>query len=188
MDPKIVRAVHDALLHNLVLEIGLAPTVAGDPEVVSRVAPVTLVHRGVASYLIATDDGAVQHHALHRIRTARVTKDRATALAKADREREIERVGLGHSLLGVAPFRVRIAFDAAAAATVIEAPFADDQHLVERRSDGWSVFSGTVPDSHLFGAWLLGFGAGAEVLKPAPLRNWMAAQLASAARRYQPPT
>ncbi|WP_038033472.1 WYL domain-containing protein, partial [Thioalkalivibrio sp. ALE23] len=65
-----------------------------------------------------------------------------------------------------------------------EARLSDDQRT-ESMSDGTSRIIATVRDTAHLKWWLLGLGAGVEVLRPLKLREVMRAELQAAQRPYQ---
>jgi predicted DNA-binding transcriptional regulator YafY len=81
------------------------------------------------------------------------------------------------------PFRVRVAFSPNAAAYVAERTWSDDQTLT-RRPDGGVVLEFTATSAFEVLAWVLGFGAEAELLAPQDLRTQMRQKLASMLEPY----
>jgi len=81
------------------------------------------------------------------------------------------------------PVRVVVRFSHEVAARVAETRWHPTQD-VDPAPDGTLVWTATVSGLLEVRGWILGWGADAEVLEPAELRTWVAAQHAAAADRY----
>ena len=81
------------------------------------------------------------------------------------------------------PFRVAVAIQADAAAYVSERQWSSDQKI-EKHRDGSLVIHFSATDRIEVKAWVMGFGALAELLSPQDLRDELAASLRTAAAQY----
>ena len=80
--------------------------------------------------------------------------------------------------------RVVVRFSPEVAARVAETSWHPGQ-TAERQVDGSLAWSASVSGLHEVRIWILGWGADAEVLEPAELRDSIAAELARATARYR---
>ena len=83
-----------------------------------------------------------------------------------------------------APIQLVVRFDRDAAWHLYETPLSSDQQITAEDND-WVRLTATVNDTSLLRWWLLGFGAGVEVLEPATLRTAMAETIRQMAARYR---
>jgi proteasome accessory factor B len=82
-----------------------------------------------------------------------------------------------------APVGIVVRFDASVASRVAETRWHPSQ-VAEAQPDGSLLWRARVAGVLEIRSWILGWGADAEVLEPADLREWVAQQHARAAARY----
>ncbi len=82
-----------------------------------------------------------------------------------------------------APVAIVIRFEASVAQRVAETRWHPSQ-VQEQQPDGSLLWRARVSGVLEIRSWILGWGADAEVLEPADLREWVAARHAAAAARY----
>ncbi len=117
--------------------------------------------------------------AVHRIQSIVVTDE------TFDPEEGVEKAGRKtFGFVPGTPFRVRVAFHAGAANYVSERTWSDDQ-VIERQRDGSAILTFTATSAFEVIAWVLSFGADAELLTPLDLRLQMRQTLHDALNRYE---
>ena len=186
LPPKISldaqRAVYEALLHNRQLKIVYHKRGATEP-VEYTVHPLGLVQRGPVFYLVCT----LFHYedvlllAVHRVLSAMVLDDAASYPKGFELDRYIASgamdFGNGEKI------RLETLFTAGAATHLDETPLSRDQTIKPAKA-GWVKVTATVNDTSQLGWWLSAFGDQVEVLKPAHLRESMAASAIAMVRLY----
>ncbi len=180
--PAVMKAVYEALLGGRQLEVEYRKRDASEAKT-SVFHPVALVFRDNVPYVVgmfaAYENGT--HLPLHRITIAKVlTAARRKPGFKLDEYMESGALGF---LLDAEEVKLRVRFAATAAPTVIETPLAIDQ-TVKVEPDGHVIVSARVKLTVDLRAWLLGFGATAEVLAPKKLRDEMRETAAAMAGKY----
>jgi predicted DNA-binding transcriptional regulator YafY len=184
-NPKILESVqvevYDAVLSGSQLKVQYRPRAAKETKQYLLHPLGLVVYDGVV-YLIAT---AGEHKdpvmwSLHRMKSATRLNESANVIKGFDLgefARKAFRFPVSDQTLNlVARFRVDIAKH------LEERPLASDQ--VCKPVDGEVELSATVPDTDDLRWWLLSFGEGVEVRKPAALRSELKGRLATAAKRY----
>ena len=184
LKPPVVRddvqeAVYAALLENRRVEVAYRSKARAPADRIV-LNPLGLVVRAGIVYLVATswhyED--VRHYVLHRMREAKLLDEPAERLAGfrlADHVREDRRFSYP---LSAGRLELKALFDADAAIHLTESRLSAN-HRATAQPDGRTLIEATVPDTADLRWWLLGFGAGVEVLGPAGLR----AEFADQARR-----
>ncbi len=151
-----------------------------------QVHPLALVLRGPALYLLATlDDFAdVRQLRVHRFLRTDLLPEQPRRLPEGfDLDAYIREGGFEYP--EGEPIQLVALFQRSAARHLNETPLSDDQRIVDEDEDDWRVrLTATVNDTQLLRWWLLGFGAGVEVLEPAALRQEMADTARRMAWRY----
>ena len=184
LTPPVIRddvqeAVYTALLENRRVEVGYRSK-AGTRARRVVLNPLGLVVRAGIVYLVATswDYEDVRHYVLHRM-TAPELLDAGVKVPPgfrlADHIREDRRFSYP---LGAGKIELEALFDVEAGRHLTESRLAAD-HRATEQPDGRLLIEATVADTADLRWWLLGFGAGVEVLAPAHLR----AEFAGHARR-----
>jgi predicted DNA-binding transcriptional regulator YafY len=182
VDVEVADAVQVGLFEERVLEVRYRRADASVGELTLH--PLGLIVRDGVSYLaaIAFDYDDVRLYALHRKKRVKAGDARARrAPGGFDLDTFVESGELGWKLSST-PIAVELRFFGPAGRTVMESPLAKDQQVVV---DGDVVtVKATVTDTRVLRAWLLSFGAGVEVRRPAALRRDLAGALRAALARY----
>lgn len=145
--------------------------------------PYRIWYRGGALYVVGHDhhSGEVRTFAVKRIGAIRRTDRRFTVPASFDFDAYI---GAAFGVIHEPPVQVRICFDKRWADWVAERTWHATQKL-ERRAGGALELTMEVGGAAEVRSWVLSFGAGAEVLEPASLREDVKRELTRAAARYR---
>jgi predicted DNA-binding transcriptional regulator YafY len=150
-----------------------------------EVDPYKVWYRGGGLYVVGLD------HKSGEIRTFAV--QRITRLEQSERRFEPDPhfdfdayIGSSFGVVAEPAVEVRILFEKRWATYVEEQVWHPSQRL-ERRRGGGLELSMQVGGSAELRQWILSFGAGAEVLAPAALREEVAGELAGALARYRSP-
>ncbi|AKJ95345.1 transcriptional regulator [Thioalkalivibrio versutus] len=150
-----------------------------------RIHPLALVFREPVTYLLATMEPHqdVVHLAAHRIEAAALTDQPARDPEGGfDLDQIIRNGAFDYPEGDAIPLELRVNADLAY--HLHEARLAEDQ-LIERGPDGTSRVTATVRDTARLKWWLLGLGAGVEVVGPPSLRDAVAQELESARLAYR---
>ena len=135
------------------------------------VNPLGLVIQEKLTYLVATfwdyDDPRLL--ALHRLENV-VLLDEPCRIPEGFDLQEFLDCGELQFPEGDQPLKLEVLFDAEAGAHLLETPLSSDQVVTERKDGRWLI-KATVADTAQLRWWLLGFGAGVEVVRPKRLRD-----------------
>jgi predicted DNA-binding transcriptional regulator YafY len=182
IDVEVADAVQVGLFEERVLEVRYRRADATVGELTLH--PLGLIVRDAVSYLVAIafDYDDVRLYALHRMSRVKVGGARARKAPPGfDLDGFVESGELGWKLSS-SPIAVELRFFGTAGRTVVESPLSADQQVVV---DGDVVtVKATVADTRVLRSWLLSFGAGVEVRKPAALRRDLGGALRAALARY----
>ncbi|HZG20861.1 MAG TPA: WYL domain-containing protein [Herbaspirillum sp.] len=183
IDGEAHAAVYRALLEERQLDLSYqsrASTAARD----YIVHPLGVVVRDSLVYLICTFDGYtdVRYLVLHRVRSARVRRQKAILLPEFSLDAYIAAGHLGFSDGGDA-ILVEARFSVAAAAHLYECP-AGEHQTIEPDGEGHVKVRFMTPDTKELQWWLLGFGAQVTVMGPPELRARMRESIAGMAQAY----
>ena len=176
-----IRALNEAVLDRRTVRMRYHTGATGR-ERERALDPYRVWYRGGALYVIGHDhlSGEVRTFAVGRIRRLELTDARFEVPADFDFE---ARVGTAFGVVAEPPMKVRILFDRRWADWVAERTWHPSQQLARRRG-GALELTMEVGGAAEVRSWVLSFGAGAEVLEPAALREEVRAELAKAAARY----
>lgn len=182
IDPDALAQVQNALLAGTQMEIDYAGL--GEPATCRtlRLHPLGLVHRGPASYVVATafDYADIRMYALHRIAAARTSEETARRPANFDLDRWLADGGAGFGRGDTIDLELRIS--AQLAAYLGETPLTEEQVLAP---DGEHfVLRARMQDTWQLRWWLLSQADQVEVMSPAPLRRSIGDRLKNASARY----
>ena len=183
VDIEVAEAVQMGLFDERVLEVRYRRADATMTELTLH--PLGLIVRDAVSYLIAVafDYDDVRLYALHRISRVKVGEGRARrAPAGFDIDVFVESGELGWKLSST-PIALELRFHGAAGRSVIESPLAKDQQVVV--DNDVVTVKATVADTRVLRAWLLSFGDGVEVRRPAALRRDLREALRTSLARYE---
>jgi len=175
----VQEAVCTALLENKRLEVAYRSKARTRAQTI-ELNPLGLVVRAGVLYLVATSWGYedIRHYVLHRMGKPNVLDEPAQTppgFRLADHIQEDRRFSYPVSS---GELKLKALFDADTAVHLTESRLATDQRATVQ-ADGRVLIDATVADTADLRWWLLGFGAGVEVLGPASLR----AEFADQARR-----
>ena len=185
IDVSVLDTLHVALLERQEIQVRYQKG-KGDDDKDMTLHPLGLVYRDALAYVVATafDYDDVRLYAVHRMRTVVASGNAARRAPDGfDLDEFIARGELSWRL-GTEPVSVELAFYDGAERAVLESPLTKEQ--VVRREDKRVVVSVVIPDTRVLRAWLLGFGASVEVLKPRALRQAVAGAQREALARYAP--
>ena len=145
--------------------------------------PYRIWYRAGALFVVGHDhhSGEVRTFAVQRIRSITPSERRFEVPASFDFDAY---VGGAFGVIHEPPMKVRIRFDKRWADWVAERTWHASQKL-ERRAGGALEFSMEVGGAADVRTWVLSFGAGAEVIEPASLREDVKRELTKAAARYR---
>ena len=184
---KVFRVLAEGWAHRRVVEIEYDAG-AYDPDKPVRktrvrplaIEPSALTH---ALYLLAFDEGRAARRTfkVERILSAMLTPD--VFEAPEDYLPAAELARAWDVIADDKPLKVVIRFSPAVAKRAAETRWHPSQEL-EELADGSLIWRGEVAGTREIRIWILGWGADAEVLEPAALRDDVAAELARAAELY----
>ena len=173
---EVYRAITDALLHERKIKATYLGRGESEPKEL-ELHPLALIQRGPVTYLVARafDYHDERLYAVHRFRSAQALDEPAKHTGfDLDAYIGSGKLGFGEGK----SIRLTALFDGETVAHLRESPLSTDQTLATE-SDGRTRVVATVMDTPQLRWWLLGFGDGLEILKPAALRR----EVANVARR-----
>jgi proteasome accessory factor B len=183
---RVLRVLTKAWAERRVVEISYGPSVyeADKPPRVARGRPYAIEPSALtrALYLsgMAESRKARRTFKIERILEASLTPETfegsSTTIAR-------ELLAAWDVISDEPMVRVVVRFSTEVAARVAETSWHPGQ-VMERQADGSLVWSASVAGVHEVRIWILGWGADAEVLEPAELRDSIAEELARATRHY----
>lgn len=187
VDPRVQKALADALLAERQIDVLYAPGAKGAPRAY-RLHPLGLILRGSTTYLAATR-GSGSHaslYALHRFRSVEVLLDNVNFPPGFDLDAALKR---GRGQFGIAadgsePLQLVMNCDNTLADLLEEAPLSPDQQM-QRLDKSRTEVRATVADSWELRWWLLGRGPSVHVIGPAALRREIADGHRKAAAAYE---
>ena len=184
---RVLRVLTKAWADRRVVEISYGPGVydPAKPPRKTRVRPYAIEPSALtrALYLIGMDESrqAQRTFKVERILEASLTPETfegsSTTIAR-------ELLSAWDVISYEPMVRVAVRFSPEVAARVAETRWHPGQET-ESQPDGSLVWSASVSGVHEVRIWILGWGADAEVLEPAELRDSVGADLARAAARYR---
>lgn len=179
--PKVYQDITEALLHGRQLRATYGRDAEKTKDLVLH--PLALVQRGQVTYLVARTFSYPDPrlYVAHRFRATKVLDD--ANVDDFDIDTYIASGALGFGKGNLIELEVRL--HRSAAVHIRESPLSVDQTLVEENGETVRL-AATVADTPQLRWWLMGFGATAEVLGPAPLRREFLTIGADLARIYAP--
>ena len=165
--PKVQEVVYLALLEGRQFEADYQSR-AGTAGKRQTLNPLGIVIRAGVTYLVATawEYADLRHFALHRMRRAALLDKPAATPAGFDLAMHIENDNRFAYPRSGGRIKLRALFAEGAAAHLRESKLSADQKAVVQE-DGRVLIEANVADTAELRWWLLGFGAGVEVLGPA---------------------
>ena len=183
--PEVLEAVQEGLFLERRLKIDYCKR-GGDPCKPKRyrVNPLGLVYRDAVAYLVCAlwNYEDVVQLAIHRMTEVIVSDEAIRAPEGFSLAAYVASEAFGF-VRGDKAISLRARFQRSAAINLLEAPVADDQRVIAE-DDHWVEVVATVADTTALRTWLLGYGAMAEVLEPASLRDELATQARAMVARY----
>ncbi|MBT9498854.1 MAG: WYL domain-containing protein [Zoogloea sp.] len=171
IDPEVQRTISDAVLQERQIEIRYR-TKGKAEATLYQVHPLAIVQRGHVVYLYGRlfDYPNTRILAMHRIESASLLDLPAVAPDGFDLD---DKVAKGVWSFGAADtFTIQLKFFDGKGEHLLETPLSTDQRVETVADDPKTLLiSASVIDTPQLRWWLLGFGAGVEVLTPASLRN-----------------
>ena len=188
--PKISPAIHDAVCQALLddTQIEVRYRKRGAPRAIPyTVHPLGLVFRQGIVYLVCTlwDYENIRQLAVHRISSVQATQTPSRRPPGFTLDGYIAGGAFGYPVSDKT-LRLRARFSHGAAAHLFETPLSKDQRL-SPRADGTVTLDANVADTAELRWWLLGFGAGVEVLGPKHLRTEFRRVAEKMTRHYSGP-
>jgi predicted DNA-binding transcriptional regulator YafY len=182
VNSSVQQAVYGALLADKQIDIDYMKR-GEDKKSCYRVHPLAIVQRGPVSYLCCHINGAerTRTFALHRIKSVAALDDLVEIPAGFSIDEFIAsgEFGFGNGK----QIRLEAVFQYGAGDHLLETPISSDQILTEL-GDGTVKLKATVAETQQLVWWLLGLGAGVEVIKPISLRNTLASTIAEMSQIY----
>jgi predicted DNA-binding transcriptional regulator YafY len=177
-----IRVLNESVLERRCVRIRYRTGSTGR-EGARELDPYRVWYRGGALYVVGHDHqtGEVRTFAVGRIRAIEPTTRRFTVPASFDFDAW---VGTAFGVVHEPPVHVRIRFERRWADWVAERTWHPTQKL-ERLPGGRLELAMDVGGAAEVRSWVLSFGAGAEVLEPAALREDVRRELEQAAARYR---
>lgn len=184
INQEVQADIYQALLESKQIKAYYQPIGNSEPkEYVMH--PLGLIMRGAVSYLVASawDYTEVQLYALHRFSKVEILHESVKVPEGFDLDKSIEG-GLAEFANQGIPIQLELRCKQWIANYLVETPLSADQK-VEPETDGWVRLTATVNDTWQLHWWLMGQGAGLEVIAPAELRQSIATALDNACKLYQ---
>lgn len=184
IDGKVQSVVTQALLLNKRLAVTYRPR--GKQEDKNyEASPLGLVVRDQVIYLVCTlyEYQDVKQLVLSRMRSAKLLDTPAKGLDGFDLDQYIAQGEFGMPLEPGRTIKLVADFDRPVARFFIERPL-DVNQVVEDINEKTVRLTATVLDTQELRRWLLGFGAGVEVIGPETLRYEFVATVSELAKRY----
>jgi predicted DNA-binding transcriptional regulator YafY len=177
----VIRVLNQAVLERRTVRMKYTTARTGETRA-RAFDPYRVWYRNGGLYAIGHDhpSGELRTFAIDRIKAPELTPQRFKIPADFDFE---ARAASAFGVVVEPPERVRIRFAPRRALYVREHDWHPSQKI-ERLADGGIELSMDVGPGDELGAWVLSFGADAEVLEPAALRARVARELGAAQRRY----
>lgn len=176
------RTVSEALLTDKQLKIKYRRR--GESKLVEyRIHPLALIQRGGLIYLYVriNDYDDIKILALHRVESAELLSKPTQYPDGFDIEKEIAKGRLDFGSGETITLEVKFSEDAGE--HLFETPLSLDQSITEVE-EGFLMVTATIPNTPQLLWWLLGFGAGVEVISPLSLRESIKATITKAAKAY----
>ena len=179
---ETIQALSDAVLGRRRLRMRYQTGSTGQIST-RELDPYRVWYRSGGLYVVGLDhkSGEIRTFAVDRIRRLEPTARRFTVPASFDFDAYI---GASFGVIAEPAVQVRIRFDRRWATYVSEHTWHASQQLAPS-PDGGVELAMQVGGTAELRAWILSFGAGAEVLEPATLRSEVVRELAGAAARYR---
>ena len=171
IESEVIDAVYQGLLESRQVRVHYRSRGQDEARWLT-VHPLAMVARDAVYYLLVTVQGYtdIRQLVLHRMERAELLSERVREPEAFDLDEYIDQGGFSYSRgrrIGLV-----LRFDNYAGQHVIETPLSSDQ-IHRELNDGRIEIRADVMDSEQLRWWLMGFGSGVEVVKPAALRRYM---------------
>lgn len=168
------------------VQVAYRSATASEP-VTYRLHPYAMVMHRKSLYVVAYSEHhrEVRHFKVDRLVHAELTDQKFTIPRGFDVQRHLAN-SWGVFKTNRRPMRVRVRFRPEAARYVEEAHWHDSQRL-QKCPDGSVILEVRLADTTEIKSWILSFGARAEVLAPASLRDEIRQEIQSMHQRYEAP-
>lgn len=172
------------MLNNKQIKAFYQPAGADRPKEY-RLHPLGLILRGAVVYLAASawSYSDVQLYALHRFRSVEILEEAVQVPEGFNLDQTLAK-GLAEFANRGEPIQLEIRCDEGIAAFLAETPLSADQQM-EPEAGVWTRLTATVNDTWQLHWWLLGQGAGIEVIGPEELRVGIRTELHDALELYK---
>jgi predicted DNA-binding transcriptional regulator YafY len=183
INEEVLTRVQNALLSGMQIDVEYASLAEPAGNRTLRLHPLGLVHRGPASYLVATafDYEDIRMYAVHRIAEAHPLEEAAMRPTTFDLDRWLAEGGAGFGSGETIDLELRVS--AQLATYLVETPLSGDQTLVPD-GDGF-MLKAHVQDTWQLRWWLLSQGDQIEVCAPQILRQSVLDRLTCALNIYR---
>jgi len=181
--PEIQAEIYRSVLNNQQIKVFYQPVCQDQPKEY-RLPPLGLILRGAVVYLAASawSYSDVQLYALHRFSSVEILEEPVRVPEGFGLDQALAK-GLAEFSNRGEPIQLEIRCTEGVAAFLAETPLAADQQM-EPEAGGWTRLTATVNDTWQLHWWLLGQGAGIEVIGPAELREGIRNELINAVNLY----
>jgi len=185
VEPRVLETVQEAILQQRQLQLGYSgPDDAGARKLTLH--PLAFVQGGPIAYLVATAFGYSDPrlYALHRIRSAQLTKEPSNRPDGFSLDAFLAEGGMQFGDAGV--IRLEAVVSNKLACYLAESPLTKDQKLIPHGKDR-HLLSATIKDSWQLHFWILSQGAEITVVHPEELREYIRGNLQAALEGYRSP-
>lgn len=170
VDKHAQQAIYEGLLQDKQLQCMYQPKNAEAEEKPYILNPLALVQKGAVIYLICTrfDKTDIQTFALHRFKSAQVLDSRALHPVDFDIDKYIESGALGFRVdysKATEYIPIQLTMQDSDSAYFEECQLSLDQ-TIEKKENGISIVSATVPYTSQLVWWLRGFGKKIQHIEP----------------------
>jgi predicted DNA-binding transcriptional regulator YafY len=157
---------------------------AGQEKVHEHIHPLGIVHQGASIYLACRigEHQEATKTALHRFKDVIVLAQNVNS-DNFDLSAWINKEFSAHLDSTLEDISLKVRFRDGAVFHLTESPINETQALT-KEGDGWTLVEVTVTDTDELRWWLLGFGAGVEVISPKPMRKWFKDVAKEMAKNY----
>lgn len=169
INEEVLTRVQNALLSGMQIDVEYASLAEPAGNRTLRLHPLGLVHRGPASYLVATafDYEDIRMYALHRIAEAHPLEEAAMRPASFDLDRWLAEGGAGFGSGETIDLELRVS--AQLAAYLVETPLSEDQTLMPD-GNGF-VLKAQVQDTWQLRWWLISQADKFSTISPQQIRR-----------------
>ena len=184
LKPEIQSEIYSALLDNLQILVKYknAESTQAKEYVIH---PLGLIMRGPVSYLVASakDYNEPLLYAFHRFQKVTVLDEKCKVPKGFNLDNVIE-AGFADFRIENEPIKLELRCAEGVAFYLSETPLSKDQKITQM-DNGWSKLTATVNNTRQLRWWLLGQGAGVEVIGPKNMRREIKDELQKSCNLYE---